>query len=108
MTEEVIGEATILKVFELTGKKAAFVGGCRVKQGKLVRNAIYRLYRGAELIHEGNLNGMKRGKEDITEAKKETECGLSYDVNPGWQEDDRVVCFKYVEVPKTLEWNIEF
>lgn len=44
-----VGEAVVLKVFKLTGTKAADVGGCRVKIGKLVRNATYRLVRGGEV-----------------------------------------------------------
>ena len=40
-----VGEAVVLKVFKLTGAKAADVGGCRVKMGRLVRNATYRLVR---------------------------------------------------------------
>ena len=47
--EEVLGEAVILKVFKLTGARAASVGGCRVKQGRLVRNALYRLVREDEV-----------------------------------------------------------
>ncbi len=47
--EEVVGEAVILKVFKLTGARRASVGGCRVKQGKLVRNALYRIVRDGEV-----------------------------------------------------------
>ena len=46
-----IGEAVVLKVFRLTGSRAASVGGCRVKQGKLMRNATYRLMRDGEVRH---------------------------------------------------------
>ncbi len=48
--EEVVGEAVILKVFKLTGARRASVGGCRVKQGKLVRNAHYRIVRDGEVL----------------------------------------------------------
>ncbi len=47
--EEVVGEAVILKVFKLTGARRASVGGCRVKQGKLIRNALYRILRDEEV-----------------------------------------------------------
>ena len=47
--EEELGEGVVLKVFSLTGKKAAVVGGCRVKQGKFVRSATFRLLRGGEV-----------------------------------------------------------
>ena len=48
-----MGEGVVLRVFRLTGAKAAAVGGCRVKQGKLVRNAIYRLIRDGEVRVKG-------------------------------------------------------
>lgn len=47
--EEVEGEAEVLKVFKLRGSKAAAVGGCRVKQGRLTRKGQYRLLRGGEV-----------------------------------------------------------
>ena len=43
--EEVVGEAVVLKTFHLTGARAAAVGGCRVKVGRLLRSATYRLVR---------------------------------------------------------------
>lgn len=47
--EEVLGEAIVLKVFRLTGAKAAAVGGCRVKQGRLVRSGLFRVIRDREV-----------------------------------------------------------
>lgn len=47
--EDVLGEAEVLKVFKLTGARSASVGGCRVKQGRLVRNATFRILRGDEV-----------------------------------------------------------
>jgi len=47
--EELVGEGVVLKVFHLTGKKFAVVGGCRVKQGKFVRSATFRLLREGEV-----------------------------------------------------------
>ena len=47
--EEVIGEAAVLKTFQLTGLRAALVGGCRVKKGQLVRDGIFRLVRDGEV-----------------------------------------------------------
>ena len=49
LEEEIVGEAVIIKVFRLTGTRRASVGGCRVKQGRLVRNAQYRLVRDGEV-----------------------------------------------------------
>ena len=51
---------------------------------------------------------MKRGKEDIDVARKETECGLSFTTNPGWKEGDRIIAFTTHRVPPKLTWNMGF
>ena len=48
-----VGEATVLKVFHLSGKRKASVAGCRVKQGQLRRKEMYRVYRNNQVIFEG-------------------------------------------------------
>ena len=47
--EEVVGEAVVLRTFTLTGARAASVGGCRVKSGRLLRSATFRLLRDGEV-----------------------------------------------------------
>ena len=44
-----VGEAEVIKVFKLTGARSATVGGCRVKQGKMIRKSTFRLIRGDEV-----------------------------------------------------------
>lgn len=124
MEEEVIGEASVIKTFKLTGSRAATVAGCRVKKGQMIKEGIYRLLRDDEVhtsttsnvvellsqvIHEGRLSGMMRDKEEIVVAKRETECGLSFTAgNVGCQEGDWVVCFKKNMVPQSLDWELGF
>ena len=104
--EVVVGEAEVLKVFHLTGTRRARVGGCRVRKGQLIKDGVYRVWRGDEVIHYGKLTKMMRGKENITLAKKETECGLSFNTDPGWEEGDLVQCITLQEVKQTLDWNL--
>ena len=106
--EEIIGEAIVLKVFKLRGNKSAAIGGCRVKKGQLIRDAIFQIWRDEDKVHEGRLIGMKREKDNISSARKETECGLSFNVDPKWQEGDRVVCLRRKKVPQKLEWHLGF
>ena len=109
--EDIVGEAVVLKVFQFRGSKknAIVIGGCRVKKGQLVKDAIYQIWRNDNtLVYEGQIIGMKRGKEDITVAKKETECGLSCKNNKDWEEGDRVVCLKKKNVSQKLNWNVGF
>ena len=104
--EVVVGEAEVLKVFYLTGARKASVGGCRVLKGQLVRDGIYRVWREDQVIHYGKLMKMMRGKDNISSAKKETECGLSFASDPGWEEGDHVQCITLEEVKETLDWDL--
>jgi translation initiation factor IF-2 len=107
-TEEYLGEATVTRVFKLSGSKKAHVGGCIVVKGELARDGIFQLWRKGKMIHSSKVLGMKREKEDIRIAKKDTECGLSYKDDPGWEEGDRVICLRRTTVPQKLEWNLGF
>ena len=61
------------------------------------------------MIHEGPLSAMKQGKNDISEARKEVECGLSFrSLSVQWKEGDRVVAFTRRRVPPSLEWDLGF
>ena len=51
---------------------------------------------------------MKQGKDNIDSARKETECGISFSTDPGFQEGDIVQCFTRKEVPQQLRWNFGF
>lgn len=48
-----VGEATVLQVFHLSGKRKASVAGCRVKLGQLKKREIYRVHRNSNVIFEG-------------------------------------------------------
>lgn len=121
--EEIVGEAAVIRTFKLTGAKSAFVGGCRVKEGELARDAVFKLFRDDEVsinfqilyskfsqvVHEGKLSGMKRDKEDISTAKKETECGISFAANRiRFQEGDWVQCVRRNTISPTLHWDLGF
>ena len=60
------------------------------------------------MVHEGRLTGLKHGKEDLEMARKETECGISFSSDPGFQEGDWVQCFAKKRVQQKLEWNLGF
>ena len=52
---------------------------------------------------------MKRNKDDLSSAKKETECGLSFTSRSvQWKEGDRVVAFNSRKVPPNLDWDLNF
>ncbi|XP_028409654.1 translation initiation factor IF-2, mitochondrial-like isoform X2 [Dendronephthya gigantea] len=103
-----IGEATVLKVFQLSGKRKATVAGCRVKQGQLRRKESYRVYRNNQAIFEGILSSMKRENDDTELAKKETECGLCFENFHDLKEGDRVECFSKTFNKQEVNWKWNF
>lgn len=103
-----VGEATVLQVFHLSGKRKASVAGCRVKQGQLRRKETYRMYRNNQVIFEGNLSSMKRGNDDTDMAKKETECGLCFENFHDFKEGDKVECFNKTFNKQEVEWKWSF
>lgn len=106
--ETVTGEAAVLKVFHLTGMRKAVVAGCRVKGGSLVRDSLYRITRDNKVIFEGKLSTMKRGQDDISQAKRETECGLSFEKFTDVEEGDVVQCYSVTVKKQAIDWNWGF
>ena len=51
---------------------------------------------------------MKHGKDNVDSARKETECGISFSTDPGFQEGDTVQCFTRKQVPQHLQWQLSF
>jgi translation initiation factor IF-2 len=99
LVEEALGEAEVRAVFTI-GKSA--VAGCYVTTGKLQRNCKVRVWRGKEKVFEGDLDSLRRGKDDQKEVATGFECGIGCDRFTAWQEGDRVEAFKLVTQRRTL------
>ena len=99
LVEEPLGEAEVRAVFTI-GKSA--VAGCYVTTGKLQRNCKARVWRGKEKVFEGDLDSLRRNKDDVKEVATGFECGVSCDRFSGWQEGDRIEAFKLVTQRRTL------
>jgi translation initiation factor IF-2 len=89
--EKIIGRAQVLQVF--SASKFGKVAGCRVTDGELRRNAKVRLYRGTDMIFEGDMGSLRHEKEDVREVKQGYECGVGFknfsDIQPG----DQLICY---------------
>ena len=89
--EKVIGRAQVLQVF--TASKFGRVAGCRVTDGELRRNAKVKLYRGTDLVYEGDMGSLRHEKDDVKEVKQGYECGVGFkgfsDIQPG----DQLICY---------------
>jgi len=91
VVEKVIGRAQVLAVF--SASKFGKVAGCRVTDGELRRNAYARLFRGTDLVYEGELGSLRHEKEDVKEIKQGYECGVGFKNFHDIQVGDQLVCY---------------
>ena len=99
LVEEILGEAEVRAVFNI-GKSA--VAGCYVTNGKLQRNCKVRVYRGKEKVFEGDLDSLRRNKDDVKDVATGFECGIGCDRFANWKDGDRVEAYKLVTQRRTL------
>ncbi|MGQ4650305.1 translation initiation factor IF-2 [Lyngbya aestuarii] len=102
MVEEPLGEVEVRAVFPV-GRGA--VAGCYVLSGKAVRNCQIRVRRGGKVVYEGNLDSLKRMKDDAREVNAGYECGVGVDKFNDWQERDIIETFQKVSKRRTLSPN---
>jgi len=62
-----------------------------------------RLLRDDTVIHEGKLKTLKRFKDEVSEVKSGTECGMAFEHYEDIQPGDQIECFQVVEVARKLE-----
>ena len=99
--EEVKGTAEILTVFNIT--KVGTIAGCIVRDGKILRNSKVRLIRDGIVVFTGELESLKRFKDDVKDVAKGYECGLNIRGYNDLKEGDFIEAFEQVEVAKTLD-----
>jgi translation initiation factor IF-2 len=98
--EVALGLAEIRQVFRIT--KVGSVAGCYVLDGTLKRSARVRVLRENVVVHDGELDSLKRFKDDAREVKAGFECGLNLKNFNDIQEGDQLECYEVVEVARTL------
>jgi translation initiation factor IF-2 len=98
--EEVIGMAEIRTVFVAT--KIGTVAGCMVTTGFVTRSAHFRLLRDNVVIYTGELDSLKRMKDDVREVKEGFECGIKLKNYNDIKEGDQLEFFEVKEIARTL------
>jgi len=98
--EQVIGLVDVRQVFRIS--KVGAVAGCYVLEGNVKRGAQVRLLRDNVVIHTGDIDSLKRFKEDVREVKAGFECGISLKNFNDLQEGDQLEVFEVLEVARTL------
>ncbi|MFZ5533813.1 MAG: translation initiation factor IF-2 [Pseudomonadota bacterium] len=95
--EEVVGIAEVRDVFR--SSKMGAVAGCLVMEGAVRRNCPIRVLRNNVVVFEGELESLRRFKDDVNEVRAGTECGIAVrnynDVQPG----DQIEVYQRIEVP---------
>jgi translation initiation factor IF-2 len=98
--EQIIGLAEVKDVFR--SSKLGAIAGCLVVEGIVKRHCPIRVLRDNVVIFEGELESLRRFKDEASEVKSGTECGIGVkmynDVKPG----DHIECFERIEVARTL------
>ncbi|MFC3686187.1 translation initiation factor IF-2 [Hydrogenophaga luteola] len=98
--EEVIGSAEIRTVF--VASKIGTVAGCMVTSGMVTRNAHFRLLRDNVVVYTGEIDTLKRLKDDVREVKEGFECGIKLKNYSDIKEGDQLEFFEVKEVARTL------
>jgi len=91
-TEVIGGQAEIMAVFD-TGKKGK-VAGVSVKEGKIRRDALARVIRQGESIHESRVSSLRRFKEDAKEVAAGFECGIKIEGFTDFQVGDIIQSYR--------------
>ena len=97
--EETLGQAEVRAVFPV-GRGT--VAGSYVQSGKIVRNCQIRVRRKGEVVYQGNLDSLKRIKEDAKEVNAGYECGIGSAKFNDWQEGDIIEAYEMVFKRRTL------
>jgi translation initiation factor IF-2 len=98
--EEIIGSAQIRTVF--VASKIGTVAGCMVTSGQVTRGAHFRLLRDNVVIYTGEIDTLKREKDDVREVKEGFECGIKLKNYNDIKEGDQLEFFEVKEVARTL------
>ena len=91
MVTKKIGEASVLKVFDIKG--LGIVAGAHVKTGRFIRDGKVIIWRGKHKVGEGTIKGLQRDRKPVKEVHAGFECAFMVDGFNDWQVDDRVECF---------------
>jgi translation initiation factor IF-2 len=98
--ENITGMVEVREVYHIS--KIGTVAGCYVLDGLVKRGAMVRILRNGEIVHTGELDSLKRFKDDVKEVKFGYECGLSVKGYNALEVGDKLEAYEVVEVARTL------
>ncbi|PJG59078.1 translation initiation factor IF-2 [Aeromonas cavernicola] len=98
--QEIIGLAEVRSVFK--SPKFGAVAGCMVTEGVVKRSNRIRVLRDNVVIYEGELESLRRFKDDVNEVKNGYECGIAVKNYNDVREGDQIEVYETVEIKRTL------
>ncbi len=98
--ESIIGLVEIRQVFKIS--KVGTVAGCYVLEGLVRRGSLIRVLRDNVVVHSGELDSLKRFKDDVREVKAGFECGLSVKNFDDIKASDQLEVYEVVEIARSL------
>ncbi len=98
--EQIVGLAEVREVFR--SSKFGTVAGCLVVDGSVRRNNPIRVLRDNVVIFQGELESLKRFKDDVNDVRAGTECGIGVKGYSDVRVGDQIECYQRVEVARTL------
>ncbi len=100
LREDILGTAEVKDVFR--SSKFGAAAGCQVIEGTLYRNKRIRVLRDAVVIYEGELESLRRFKDDVNEVKNGLECGIAVKNYNDIKEGDRIEVYQVNEIARSL------
>ncbi|RKZ37487.1 MAG: translation initiation factor IF-2, partial [Gammaproteobacteria bacterium] len=98
--EEIVGIAEVRDVF--LSRKLGAIAGCIVMEGGVKRNNPIRVLRDNVVIYEGELESLRRFKDDVNEVKSGTECGIGVKNYDDVKAGDQIEVFERIEVARSI------
>jgi len=98
--ESILGLVEVREVYKIS--KVGTVAGCFVREGLVKRNASVRILRDNVVVHTGEIEALKRFKDDVREVKAGFECGISIKGFQDIKQGDQFEVFEVLEVARTL------
>jgi translation initiation factor IF-2 len=99
--ETIVGTAQVREVFR--SSKFGVVAGCLVTEGVVKRNNPIRVLRDSVVIFEGALESLRRFKDDASEVRAGTECGIGVKNYQDVRVGDQIECYSRVEVARSIQ-----
>jgi translation initiation factor IF-2 len=98
--EEIVGMAEVRDVFR--SSRLGAIAGCMVQEGTVKRNSPIRVLRDNVVIYEGSLESLRRHKDDVSEVKAGTECGIGVKNYNDVKVGDHIEVFERTEIAREI------